>query len=41
MSPRLAEPGGNLSKSEVRVLVGEIKLRLEMIQMAFENLHDE
>lgn len=41
LSPRLAETGGTLSKAEVRVLVGEIKVRLEMIQMAFENLHDE
>ena len=38
---RVAEPGGTLSKAEMRVLVGEIRLRLEMIQQAFENLHDE
>ena len=30
----------NLSKAEVRVLVGEIKVRLEMIQSAFENMAD-
>jgi len=41
LSPRLAESGGTLSKAEVRVLVGEIKVRLDMIQMAFENLYEE
>lgn len=37
---RLREPSVPLTKAEVRVLIGEIKVRLDLLQMSFEEIID-
>jgi hypothetical protein len=37
---RVREPSVPLTKAEVRVLIGEIKVRLDLLQMSFEDILD-
>jgi hypothetical protein len=39
-SARVREPAVPLTKAEVRVLIGEIKVRLDLLQMSFEDILD-
>ena len=38
--PRVSESKPNLSKAEVRVLIAEIKIRLDMIETAYEAMEE-
>lgn len=39
-APRLRESAVPLTKAEVRVLIGEIKVRLDLLQMSFDDIFD-